>query len=251
MERVHLEQPWLDRLLPQGFPTHTSTLITGPGGSGKPLIEDMIVAAWLRHGGSVVLMSLQYPSHEFIISGLKQLAHLDLTEYAGRSAFIDLDASMKGLVTAADYHLRANLVIPDIWDMAIDQACSMVPDDGPGILVSGSALNLLLFSPSYAKTILARMKKTLGTDKRRTHLFAASTTAKHDMIAELEAAADNLMRSRLLDEPSRLYMEILRMKDTPFLPEEVEIPLAPEQLKAMKEVADQSRKRMIPLISRI
>jgi len=86
MKRIHFGQRWLDRLIPEGFPTHTSTLITGPGGSGKPLIGNLIAAAWLRQGGSVVFMSLQYPTHEFIVSGLKTVTQLDLSEYADRSA---------------------------------------------------------------------------------------------------------------------------------------------------------------------
>jgi KaiC/GvpD/RAD55 family RecA-like ATPase len=251
MKRIDVEQSWLRRLMPEGFPTHTSTLITGPGGSGKPLIGNLIAAAWLRQAGSVVFMSLQYPSHEFIISGLKKVAQLDLAEYATRSAFVELDATLEGIVTVTGHHLKANLVIPDIWDTAIEQASSMVPDEGPGILVFGSALNLLLFSPTYAEAVLARMKRTVAADKRRTYLFSVSTTAKEEMIAELEAAADNLISSRSLKGPFRLFIQILRMKNTAFLSEEVEFPLAPEELEEVKEIADHSRKRVIPLIAEI
>ena len=71
MKNIVVEQSWLKTLMPEGFPTHTSTLITGPGGSGKPLIGNLIAAAWLRQGGSVVFMSLEYPNHQFIIRALK------------------------------------------------------------------------------------------------------------------------------------------------------------------------------------
>jgi KaiC/GvpD/RAD55 family RecA-like ATPase len=251
MQGIQIEQPWLKKLIPNGFPPHTSTLITGPGGSGKPLIGNMIAAAWLRQGGSVVFMSLQYPSHEFIISGLRKVANLELSEYENRSAFIELDAALKGIVTVTNRHLKANLVIPDIWDSAIGQASSMVPDEGPGILVFGSALNLLLFSPTYATEVLTRMKRTVEEDKRRTYLFSVSTTAKEDMIAELEACADNLIISRSLKNPFRLFMQIVRMKNTDFISDEVEIPFMPETLEEVKEIADHSRKRVIPLISKI
>jgi len=71
VKNIVVEQSWLKTLMPEGFPTHTSTLITGPGGSGKPLIGNLIAAAWLRQGGSVVFMSLEYPNHQFIIRALK------------------------------------------------------------------------------------------------------------------------------------------------------------------------------------
>ena len=41
---------------------------------------------------------------------------------------------------------KANVVKPNVWDAALERAFAMVPDEGPGILVFCSALNLLLFS---------------------------------------------------------------------------------------------------------
>ncbi|MBN1834464.1 MAG: hypothetical protein JW820_01370 [Spirochaetales bacterium] len=251
MKRLKIEQAWLRRLMPDGFPAQTSTLITGPGGSGKPLIGNLLAAAWLRQGGSVVFMSLQYPNRQFIISGLRKVAQLELSAYAARSAFIELDATLKGIQTVAPRSLKANLVIPDVWDTAIEQACSAVPDEGPGILVFGSALNLLLFSPTFASAVLARIKKTIREDKRRTYLFSVSTTAKEEMIAELEAVADNLISSRAVTNPFRLFMQIVRLKNSAFAPEEVEIPFASDMLEEVKEIADHSRRRVIPLISAI
>ncbi len=58
---------------------------------------------------------------------------------------------MTGIVTMKGHRLKANLVIRDIWDEAIDRVCSMVPDQRPGVLVFGSALNLLLFYRTYAE----------------------------------------------------------------------------------------------------
>ncbi len=95
------------------------------------------------------------------------------------------------------------------------------------------------------------MKRTVEEDKRRTYLFSVSTTAKEDMIAELEAGADNLIISRSVKSPFRLFMQIVRMKNTAFISEEVEIPLAPETLEEVKAIADHSRRRVIPLISKI
>jgi KaiC/GvpD/RAD55 family RecA-like ATPase len=251
MYRIHTGQSWFDRLIPEGIPTHTSTLISGPGGSGKPLIGNIIAAAWLRQRGSVVFMSLQYPSHEFIVAGLRNVARLDLAEYQDQVAFIELDVTRDGVESTGISRFKANMVKPDIWEEAIDQACSVVPQEGPGILVFGSALNLLLFSPTYGKATLERMKNTIQNDKRHTYLFSVSTTAKKDEIATLEASADNLISSRSEKDPFRLYMHLSRVKDTPFRPEEIEVPIDSAMLEEVKEVADHTRLRVIPLIRKL
>ena len=251
MKTIFTGQAWFDKLLPEGFPLKTATLISGPGGTGKPLIGDTIVAAWLRQGGSVVFMSLQYPSTDFITTSLKMVAGLDLADYADRTAFIELDATMAGMEKGPGNHIRANVVKPDIWVRALDEAAGMVPDEGPGVLIFGSALNLLLFSPTYGRAILEQMKRTMIEDHRRTHLFSASTTAKKEEIAEIEAVADNLMMARSQKEPFRLFLSILRMKGVPFSTDEVEVPIPPQHLHEIKAVADHSRKRVIPQVSQL
>jgi len=251
MYYIKTGQEWLDNLMPDGLPTQTSTLISGPGGSGKPLIGETIVAAWLRQGGSTVFMSLQYPSSDFIFSSLKTVTGLDLNDYSEKVAFISLDATIDGIETPHDHAFKANLIKPDIWDAAIEKGCSLVPVAGPGILVFGSALNLLLFSPTYEDEVLEAMQKTIRDDKRRTYMFSVSTSAKKEKIARLEAAADNLMISRSEKKPFRLYMHIVRLKDAPYLTDEVTVPIPPEALADVKEVAEHSRKRVIPLISKI
>ncbi len=251
MNRIHTGHTWFDRLIPEGIPTHSSTLISGPGGSGKPLIGNLIAAAWLHQGGSVVFMSLQYPSHEFIVTAMKNMAQLDITEYEERVVFIELDINQDDMALIHSNHLKANLVKPEIWDKAIEKACSLVPDEGPGILVSGSALNLLLFSPTYGKAILERMKNTIQNDKRYTFLFSVSTTAKADEIAELEGIADNLIMSRSEPDPFRLFISVSRVKDSHFISDEIEVPFRSDLLEDVKEVADHSRKIVIPGIRKI
>ena len=251
MGRIHTGQAWLDELMEEGLPTHTSTLISGPGGSGKPLIGNSFVAAWLRNAGSVVFMSLQYPSREFVVNSLSIVSQLDLGDFAGKVAFVTLDATIADMGEPTEDGFKANLVKPGIWDIAIERACSMVPEDGPGILVFGSALNLLLFSPSYGAGVLKRMKATVRDDKRRTYMFSVSTTAKKEEIAQLEQDADNLFMARSLKDPFRLFFRIVRLKDSAFSTDEVQVPIPPGALKDVKSVADYSRKRVIPLISKM
>jgi hypothetical protein len=198
MNRISTQQDWFDRLLPEGLPIPSLTLLSGPGGSGKPLIGNVITASWLRQGGSVVFMSLQYPDH-----------------------------------SSAGNRIKANVVKPAVWDAAIEQACQMVPDEGPGILIFASALNLLLFSPTYGKGVLEKMKAAARGNQKRTYLFSASTTAKAEEIAELEAAANK------------------RIEGANFISEEIEVPFSADVLMDVKEVADHSRKRVIPQVSEL
>lgn len=251
MRNIQTGQAWLDKLMPDGLPTRTSTLISGPGGSGKPLIGEAFVAAWLRQEGSVVFMSLQYPNREFISASLQTVAKLDISDYAGQVAFIELDATLDGMETPVGNGFKANLVKPAVWDASIEQACSLVPESGPGILVFGSALNLLLFSPTYGDEVLESMLKTIRADKRRTYMFSVSTSAKKEKIARLEQAADNLIISHSQKNPFRLYMHVVRLKDAPYITDEVMVPIPPGALSEVKDVAEHSRKRVIPLISKI
>ncbi|MDY6846094.1 MAG: ATPase domain-containing protein [Chloroflexota bacterium] len=251
MQRLKINFPWLGQILPEGFPVPSSTVITGPGGSGKPLVGNFIIVDWLRQGGSVIFMSLQYPDHTFIKSSIKTLTQLDLGDYQAQIAFISLDVSLDGIQGAGKNHLKANVVKPENWNNAIETALKMVPNEGPGVLLFGSALNLLLFSPTYGKEILEEMKRALKQGSKYSVLFTTSTSAKRDLIAELDLAADNLMLVHGDRATHKLYLTIERMKEVKFHKEAFKVPISKDDLSALKEVADQSRKRIVPLVSKV
>lgn len=251
MQRLQVQQDWFDRLLPEGLPIPSVTLLSGPGGSGKPLIGNLIAAAWLRQGGSVVFMSLQYPDHSFIVAGLKAVAQLDLDDYQDRVAFIELDTSLDDMTPPSGNWFKANVVKPSVWDAALARACAMVPDAGPGILVFCSAVNLLLFSPTYGRDILDRMKSPSVEGASCSYLFSASTTARKEDIAELEEVADNLIMSRSTRAPFQLHLQIERITGAPFVSEEIHVPFSSSMLTDVKEIADHSRKRVIPQVRKM
>jgi len=251
MGNLKITGSWLEEILPDGWPIGTSGLITGPGGSGKPLIGNTVAASWLREGGSVVFMSLQYPDPTFISEGLRQVAGLDLEDFRGHYAFIELDAEMQGWESVAEDHLRANLVRWEVWEDTLKVALEKVPGEGPGTLVFGSALNLLLFSPTYGPHILEQMKRTMRGDGETTFLFSVSNSAKKEMIEELEELADNLLVSHSTRDPFRLFLHVERMKGVSFDETEIEVPFTSQTLEEVKAVAEHSRRRVIPLISSI
>jgi KaiC/GvpD/RAD55 family RecA-like ATPase len=251
MKVIKTKISWIDKVLPEGLPINTSTIITGPGGSGKPLIGETFVNAWLKEGGSVVFMSLQYPNPDFLTLSIKNITGLNLNDYTDRTIFLQLDVSIPDLIDEGNNIIRANLVKPEVWDKTLHIAKEKSPGKGTGVLIFGSALNLLLFSPTYGDAILEKMKETIASDKSNTFIFSVSTSAKANEISELEKAADNLILSRSEKDPFRLYMKVLRVKDLSFDPTEVEVPISSDVLNEIKVAADHSRKVIIPAISKI
>jgi KaiC/GvpD/RAD55 family RecA-like ATPase len=47
MKKLRINIPWFDELLPEGILIPSSTLISGPGGTGKPLVEFAFALPWM------------------------------------------------------------------------------------------------------------------------------------------------------------------------------------------------------------
>lgn len=150
---------WVDEVIPEGLPLKSTTVITGPGGSGKPLIGEVFVNAWLRKGGSVIFMSLQYPDSEFVTESIKSFSGLDIQDYKEKIIFLQLDTGI------AEYHevnkslILANLVKPEVWEKVLNLASAKLPDEGPGILIICG----LIPQPSGSKTIMFAQQTQFNT----------------------------------------------------------------------------------------
>lgn len=237
--------------MPEGLPINTSTIISGPGGSGKPLIGESFVAAWLKEGGNVIFMSLQYPSTDFLAESIKKVTGINIDDYTDKIVFVELNVGMVSWSLENKNKIRANLVIPQVWEETLNAAKLHLPPKGIGNLIFGSALNLLFFSPTYGDAILNKMKETITTDKSTTYIFSVSTSAKADEIKEVEDAADNLIYSHSENEPFRLFMKIERMKNVKFDNTQIQVPISSDMLTNLKETAEHSRKVVIPAVSKI
>jgi len=91
MKNLKLNQDWLVKLLPEGLPYPTSTLISGPGGSGKPLIGFAFVSDWLKAGGNVIFIALQYPETKFVKASLNKIYNIDVDNYSDNIAYIQFN----------------------------------------------------------------------------------------------------------------------------------------------------------------
>ena len=239
-----------DELLPEGISIPSSTLISGPGGTGKPLVEFAFAAAWLKAGGSLIGIPLQYPGGELLITAMKKLYNLDLTDYHGKIVYVQFDINTGSYEKTSSNTLKANLLKPEVWDGIFKTAESMFDKTGSGTMVFGSALNLLLFSKTYKDSMLNKLKDALQHDKSRTYVFAVSTSAFADEIKVLEDASDNLMFTRM-GKPMKLFLRIDRMKEVAFSAEEKEVPISVETLRELNEIAEITRKTRIPEIKKI
>ncbi|NJE10577.1 hypothetical protein E3E25_06520 [Thermococcus sp. MAR1] len=250
---VKLGIPWIGGIIPRGFPSNTSTLVSGPGGSGKPLIGYIFASGWLKNGGNVVFL-LTSTTLEYLRNTMGLLG-ADLDDYGSRVFFVELDPGIEGIEIVSDEHIRANFVKPEIWDEALALASvylSNVPKTiAPlGTMVVGAALNLLFFSPTYGRAIHRKIMDTLASNKTKTYFFTVNTDVFRDMVEELEGAADNLMFSRM-EKPMRLFLRVERVKWAPFERKEVEVPLSREILDEIREEAERGKKNLIPAIKRL
>jgi archaellum biogenesis ATPase FlaH len=234
------EIPWLKKRLPEGIQIASSTLISGPGGTGKPLVELALADSWLKAGGSLIAIPLQYPSGEMIASAMTMLYHTDLKQYRGKVAYIQFDPAMSEGMIIGENKVTANILDPERWERAIERAEGMIEKSGPGVMVLGSALNLLLFSKRHKEALQQKMAHMLQEDKSRTYAFAVSTSA----------FASEIKKFTRMNESMQLFLTIERMKGVRFTGEEQEVPFTPEQLKEINAIAELTRKRNIPLISR-
>ncbi|MCD6299216.1 MAG: hypothetical protein J7L93_01240 [Thermoplasmata archaeon] len=250
MDKVKLGINWADNILPEGFPANTSTLVSGPGGSGKPLIGYMFASGWLKNDGKVVFI-LTSTTLDYLKSTMKILG-TNIDDYTGKMFFIELDPAIDGIEEEGEYHIKANFIKPEIWDEAISLANNYLDgiESELGTMVSGAALNLLFFSKTYGKEIYAKIKGILREDKDRTYFFTVNSDAFRDMVEDIEKNVDNLMFSRR-GEGMKLYLKITKMKDTSFIEKEIEVPLSRDILEGIKIEAEKGKKNLIPAIRKI
>lgn len=235
---------WIDAILPNGIEKNKSILISGPGGTGKPLVELAFVYAWLKAGGSVIGIPLQYPSLEMLDDVMLKLYHLDVKAFKKQIAYIQFNPMISDIKVINEHIISANLVYPQVWNEAIEKASKIVKKSDLGTLVFGSALNLLFFSPIYKDETLINLTYTLKNTKNLTYLFTASTSVFSDEIQVLENSADYLMLTRI-EKPKKLYFKVVKANHDTFSDQEILVPIDEETLDEISQIAGKTRKKLI------
>ncbi len=246
MDKLNIEFDWLKEVLPEGIKIPSSTLISGPGGSGKPLIAAMLLTSWLKQGGSIVYYLINsgkdYAEKVFSIYGV------NLKDYANQIYFVDFALENDQPVQIAENHVKTNLLKPENWQTTIDQAKNQLDAKNHPTIVFGAALNILLFSPTYGNQIFNYFKDLIKSGENS--LFTISNNVFETKMRELEARAENLLFTH--SGPNlELHLHIVRMKEVPFKDKDLIVPLTEQELRNMRSEAERMRKHLIPLLKKV
>ena len=239
---------WLDAVLPEGYPVPGSTLVSGPGGSGKPLISLLFSAAWLDAGGRAVFLLTS--TDRRYTERVLDLFGYDLSRYAGRVLFADFALDAASVEQVADDQVKANLLDPRAWDEILKQMEVLDKGGSLGDLVTTAAINLFFFSPTYGDRIHSYIKNLLANPGEKTLHMTINSDVFKPKARELEDVAHNLFMTRM-EKPMRLFMRTVRMRDAGFDPAEIEVPLSQRTLMEIKEEAERGRRDLIPSISKV
>ena len=243
-----LGQDWFDKLLPEGLPVPSSTIISGPGGSGKPLIGAAILAAWLRHGGSALMFLINsdrtYAEHLLALYGISH------SEYLSKIVFVDFDPNVNSIEHIQSDLIKVNILRPELFEKSIETGLGLLHSSKQDVMLYGAALNILFFSPTWGDKIFVKWKEILSQREQITSVFSVSTNAFWEKVEQLEELADNLMYSRM-EKPMRLHFRVARIRGGQFETEEVEVPLTEKTLSNLKKETNSVRKHLIPIVSGI
>jgi hypothetical protein len=250
METVKFNNQWTNNLFPQGFPIRTTTIISGPGGSGKPLIGYIFASDWLNAGGQVVFL-LASTTVDYFKKSMLMLG-VDTDNFPEQVYLIELDPTLDGIEPIAVNHIKANFVIPENWDKALTVANQFFAqkENKLGMMISGAALNLLFFSKTYGQLIQKRIKEYIIQNTDKTLFFSVNSDAFKSLVNELENIADILMFSEMR-KPMTLFLQVQKAKELTFFNEEVKVPLTEEILESIKHEAEKGKTHLIPIIKNL
>ena len=243
MEKIEFSRDWLREAFPEGLIFPSSTLISGPGGSGKPLVGYIFAAEWLEKGRNLVFL-LTSTNKEYFENTMGLLG-APIDKYRNKIFYIDLDPHIDGIEKLDDMNIRANFVKPEIWEKALNMGFEVF--DNKDIMVVGSALNLLFFSETYRQGIFEKIRNDLQNSGDKTYMLTVNSDAFKNLIEKIEQVADNLMMSRM-EKPMKIYLKIERAKDVSFKQEEFPVPLSRQVLESIKREAEKGKKDLIPAI---
>ena len=246
MKRIQLTYDWIREVLPEGIAVPSSTIISGPGGSAKPLIAAMALSEWLRQSGKIIYLLIN--SDKFYAQKLLALYGTREEDIKGKVFFIEFDPQVSAIEQISDDHLKANFLKAEIWQETIKRAHNALNDSGDEALIFGAAMNILLFSPTYGESVFQRILKIV--ESGTFSLFTISNTVFEEKMNRLEQAAQNLIFT-YTEKIMEMYLKVERMKDVPYKKEAIRVPLNEEEIRHMRAEAEKMRKQLIPMLRKI
>lgn len=246
MKEVKFQDQPYSKLLPDKISRPSSIVISGPGGSGKPLVGLKLVSEWLQNGGGVIFI-LTSMGEKFISNSLSNLYQTDLDDFSPQTNSIKLDPGLKAEETKTKNEIKkANLLIPEVWKRELKSAKNKIDLPEKDLLIFGSALNLLLFSPSYGEEIKKVFKDMIENPGPESVLFAVSDSAFSEYISRLESLAQILLYATMDDWQISLKRKDLKDRKS----QKVKIPLKKEKLQAIRNRAQNMKAKLLPSIKK-
>lgn len=240
MRKFRTRYEWLNKVLPEGLPVPSSTVLIGPMEAGKPIIALAFVSSWLQEGGGVIAAPLQFPNPKFASENLRLLYGIDVEDYKEQFIHVQFDYTISSIEVLDRNHMKANLVKPDNWDMVVSKARETIKGDRD-LMFFSTALNLPLFSATYGEQLMSKFRDMFSNNKSITYVICISTSMLEEKAERFGEMADNEMKAYLSGEAKRLRFEIRRMKNAEFLPGEWEAPLSQEILEEAEKRAKKFR----------
>lgn len=247
MNKLYTGHDWLDRHVPGGIPFPSSTIITGPGGAGKPLIGALFSGAWLKTGGTLIHLLINFD--QAYAHYLLEYFYPDVDKHANQIVYVEFDPEMDRVEKTGFHTLRANLLKAEHIDQVIGMAELILPSTLPPLLIYGTALNMLLFSKTYMRSI-HDIFLTMMKDKSRSTLFTIANNIFEEQASEWEETADNLFLSHGTGI-MRLSLNVLKINSTDLRNDDFEIPITEDELNQVRRKAEMARKHYIPMIRKI
>ena len=251
MGQITINEYWADNLFPNGIHFPSSTIISGRGGSGKPLVQLSFVAEWLRKGGKAIGIPLQYPDSTFLKSSLWKLNNIDVNQFQNQIKFVQFDPEIENIQEPDNEILKVNLLKSEMWDEMLNKIPEKLNTNADeNILIFGSALNLLLFAPKYKQEIVEKIKNLINNNHNFTFLFTVSNNVMGEDIAVWENAADNLLFTEMTKD-KHLFIYAERINNKNIQSDKYGINIQPQTLDEIKGVAEKNRKSLIPKLTKL
>lgn len=234
--RMKLSDALLKNILPEGLPIPSSTVFTGPAGSGKPIIALAIISSWLKNGGSVVAAPLQFPNQEFISGILKDFYETEIRKYEQNFVYVQFDTNIDSVETVSQNQMKANLIKPENWDRMIAEAKKMTKKSDLGLMLFSTALNLPLFSPTYSDRLMDKIQQMFDA-REMTYVFCVSTSMLKKEAVEVGEMADNQIEVWFSERAKNLLLKVKKMKDVAYLKDEIEAPFTQAKLEETEKIS--------------
>ncbi len=241
MMNLPIGVPEIDRHLPKGLPYPTLTVVTGPGASGKPLMAQYLLSAWLRSGKKSIYVATS-TSPEFARTSMSILG-VDLKpfEEQGQLGFVDF-AKVPQIEEIAANAIRIDMSKPEMLRLGLETMAARLGTTLKEAMTVIPAANLFFMFPAAREQF---MQTIFDLVKTGTWVLTINAEAFRKMAQKLQEKADNLIYTDMTAE-NQIRARIMR-SPAPFDDADFLLPVNNEVLEAIKKEADSRRKQITQL----